>query len=167
MSGKRLAVLMAIVLLLIVSSILVPSHASAVETSLTTDRSALSSIDGVVMAENGTINYDISGNVTFDVYVMTNDNYARATNNESYAYIDDLSVFNVTSASVRGNLNIGSYLLVVNTHGPGTVIVTDLEFAYPSNGITIPWDTIAMVVVTAVVSVAATYLIMRSRLKKG
>ncbi len=131
--------------------------------TMTTPRPIMQEMTGIPVTENATLNYTVSGNVDFDVYIMTYDNYNRSVDSGSFGYLGDLSVFNVTQANVRGDISAGFYMLVVDTSGAGTVTVNDVTVNYPSHGSSIPWDIIAVIIVTAIVASFMTFASMRSR----
>jgi hypothetical protein len=119
--------------------------------------------------KNGTLTYAVSGSVHFSVLVMTEDNYNRSVFNESFAYISELSALNVTSASYEGPIAPGSYYALIyiidsaNVSGQINVYNPVFEVAYPksSSDVSIPWDIIATVIVTAVVVSIGTIIVMR------
>lgn len=120
----------------------------------------------ITVQSGGHVEIIVSGNVSFDMYFMTDDNFQRAVNNQSFAYIQDLSVMNVTSVDIQKDVPAGTYAIYGLTHGPGMLssgLGGFVRVTYPSNDSsnTIPLDTIAIVVATALMSVLATYAVMR------
>lgn len=115
------------------------------------------------MAENGTIDFTISGDVNFDVYIATLNNAIRHDNNESFAYIQELSAINVTHADISGELAKGDYAVIVRSYGPGSITGSEVQQTYRSTGFPIPWDTIGIIAVTAAVTALATFTFMKER----
>jgi hypothetical protein len=164
MEGKKVMVMIVVVLTIPILAQFLAMPVSASPTlTMTSPRPITTEMTGITVTENATLNYTVSGNVNFDVYIMTYDNYNRSVDNGSFGYLGDLSVFNVTHAEVRGDIGAGYYMLVVNTSGAGTVTVNDVTVNYPSPGPSIPWDTIAVIIVTAVVASFMTFALMRFR----
>ena len=121
----------------------------------------------ITLTRDGIVSYSMNGTVPFSVYFMTGENLDKAYNNQTFAYIQELSVINITSATVQGNLPAGTYGYLVVASNTGIVGNSSdgIVISYPSNNnnVSIPWDTIAIIALTAAVSVLATYAIMRSR----
>jgi hypothetical protein len=164
MEGKKMIAMIIVVLTIPSLSQFLATPVNATPTlSMTTPRPIMQEMTGIPVTENATLNYTVSGNVNFDVYIMTYDNYNRSVDNVSFGYLGDLSIFNVTQAEVRGDIGAGYYMLVVNTTGAGTVAVNDVTVNYPSHGSSIPWDIIVVVIVTAIVASFMTFALMRFR----
>ena len=114
------------------------------------------------MTQDGVFNYTIVGNDTFNVYIVTGDNYDRFSHNESFGYIEDVSVVNVTHAIVNGNLPAGNYSLMIWCHGQNSVTILGTGEAYPSTSLSIPWNIMGIVLATALITVLLTYSIMKT-----
>jgi hypothetical protein len=164
MSGRRNVIIILTVVMLL-GLTLIPSNAKGKDISAPFGGPVLGE-SNITVLSGGHIEIVISGNVNFDVYFMTDTNFHKAENNESFGYIQDLSAMNVTSVDLQADVPAGTYAIYGVTHGPGMlsgpgdfVLVT-----YPSNGSSsnsIPWDVIAIIGVTTLVSVLATYAVMR------
>jgi hypothetical protein len=119
------------------------------------------------MTRNGVFNYTVLGDDTFSVYILNQENYERFSHNESFGYIEDLSIENITHANESGNLHAGEYDLMFWCHGQNNVTILGSGETYPSNGLAIPWSGIGLISITTIVSVFATYLVMKNKMRKG
>jgi hypothetical protein len=118
------------------------------------------------MVKNGVFNYAVLGDDTFSVYIVNQENYERFSHNESFSYIEDVSIENITHANMSGDLQAGEYNFMFWCHGQNNVTILGVGRVYPSNDLAIPWNDIALVSITAVISVLATYLVMTGKMRK-
>lgn len=72
------------------------------------------------LQEDGLVHYTIWGS-RFSAYIVTEANFEKAANNQSFAYIAHLSVENVTAADVSGDLPKGRYVLAIYILEEGSV----------------------------------------------
>jgi hypothetical protein len=71
--------------------------------------------------------------------------------NESFAYVGELSVFNVTSVDITGELKEGSYLFYIESLGAGKVTIYFIEQIYsPGGNVLLLWD-IGLIITSAVI----------------
>lgn len=164
MEGKKAIAIIVIMLTFpMLAQLLIAPVSASPTLTMTTPRPIMMEMDGIPVTGDGTLNYSISWDVNFNVYIMTYDNYNRSVRNESFGYLGDLSIFNVTQADVKGDISAGYYMLVVNTGGAGTVTLNDVTVNYPSHVSSIPWDIIAVIIATAFVASFMTFAFMRFR----
>jgi hypothetical protein len=166
MLGKKFSAVMFAVSLLPMLLILGSSPASAFQSTMTAPFAAMQEMDGIPLSETEIVNYSMTADVNFDVYVMTYDNYNKTLRNEAFGYVDSLSALNVTSVNIRGELSPGFYFLVVETHGAGTVTYYGLHLTPIANGGPIPWETIAVIVLTAAIASFVTFALMAAKIPK-
>jgi hypothetical protein len=125
----------------------------------------------IILTSEAHVRVVSSGTTNYSVYFMTDDNFQNMINNLSYAYIQELSATNVTSVDLQADLPAGSYGIWYVLSAAGTIsdngVHNGMIITYPSNGgYSIPWDTVAIVALTALVSVLATYAVMKHRAGK-
>jgi hypothetical protein len=157
-------IILAVVMLL--GMTLIPSNASAGTTWSRDVPGPVGGVSNITMTSNGHVRVQSSGTAHYSAYFITTFNFNKAENNTTFAYVQELSAMNVTSVDLQPDLPAGSYGVYyvlleagnISDNGyPGGVIIT-----YPSSGGNpIPWDSLAIIGATALVSVLATYAIMR------
>jgi hypothetical protein len=167
MWGKResIAFLVMIVLLAIMT---LPSNVEGTMTAWPSVPGKVGGISNIIVKQSGSISCTINGSAHFDVYVMTNDNYNKSEQNIPFAYVQELSRFNVTYAEIKGDVPAGVYAIQIVTLEAGSVTFNGPIVTYPSSvsSIAIPWDTAAIIASTALVSILATYTVMKHRAGK-
>lgn len=118
------------------------------------------------IAENGTYELFVNGTGQFfDLYVVTEENALKAMNNESFAYIGEWSVLNITQADINMTLSAGDLYVLIDSHGEGPITIDGPihKVATDSNGFELPMELIVIVSV-AVVLIACVYILMRRRM---
>jgi hypothetical protein len=112
------------------------------------------------------VNVTGSGN-HFNVFIVTNYNHERQTNNQSFGYIQDCSVLNVTSADIKGTLKAGDYYILVENLEQGDLSINDIHVT-PLGGAPFPWEMILVVLFTATITAIATFFVSRKvHVRKG
>lgn len=115
----------------------------------------------------GRIALNVTGTESFDLYVMTVENFERYTNNSSFGYIDRLSAINVTSADIDGELPAGQYVYWLYAYGAGNFTVWKEEITPSSDAMDIPWSMILPISIVAIVTAGVTFFITRSRYRRA
>jgi len=120
-----------------------------------------------VLENDGHVRMNFSGDCRFDVYFMTQENYEKMQDNLTFAYIQELSRFNVTYLDIESDLPAGEYTYrivfleagMVKFEGPPE----GLYITYPSSTMIIPWEMIAAIAITAVITASVTYAFINWR----
>jgi hypothetical protein len=121
-------------------------------------------MNGIDMTEDGTVHYKMAGEVPFNVYIVTYENYEKGIKNESFAYVGELSAFNVTSVDITGELKEGPYLFYIESLGAGNVTIYSIEQIYsPGGNVLLLWDMAFIITSTAILASLITYVILNKR----
>lgn len=114
------------------------------------------------LTADGQINYTAYSNAHFDVYVTTYpDNSNKFLHNQSFGYIQSVSVINTTYAAVQGSLPAGQYVVWVQSHEQGRVHWSGVDAIGPSQSLSIPWDIVATIAIAAIVTVIGTHMVLK------
>jgi hypothetical protein len=106
-----------------------------------------------------------NGNVTFDLYVMTEHDYDSYKKGLNYSVEDAFTNLNVTSVNVTAELEKGRYVILINTHSAGRVELSD-QYTVIEPPTSIPWDVVGAVIITGVLSSAVIAIIISRRQRK-
>ncbi len=152
------------------SMVLIASIVSA-EDSLSYPNLAPGPIVGITFHMDGNHTFEtiINGSgQQFNVFIGPAESYAKAINNESFAYYQEYSMLNVTYADINFSLPTGIYTILVQNLQRGDVTIRDPVMksgAIVENGISIPWEIIGTIAITSVVTASITYMVVTRKKK--
>jgi hypothetical protein len=120
---------------------------------------------GISSQEGYVLSVKVVGTTNFDLLVLTNESLHQLTINMSYEYVHSLSKFNVTSASIEGELPSGYYNVWIVAHAAGNFT---LDYSYgPANLLDNPlalFGILAAIVI--VIGLTILYVTVRRRKKE-
>lgn len=147
--------------------ILVLPHGALGKTTF--QRSDPGSLGGAAFSfdDGGHISLNVTGTDSFDLYVMTVENFERYSNNSSFGYIDRFSAINVTSADIDGELPAGQYVYWLYAHGAGIFTIWKQEITPSSDTMEIPWSILLSISMAVIATAGLTFFITRSRYRKA
>jgi len=123
----------------------------------------------LLVKEDGILSYEATGS-GFSIFVMTQENYQRLIENQSFAYIDHLSVLNTTHVEVSGEISKGSYAFVIINNERSTTTF-DFNVVYPNwfeSNIEPYLELIIILILIILLIIESVFLIrFRNELKKG
>ncbi len=105
----------------------------------------------VTLKNDGQLQYNISGS-PFNSYVVTEPNWDRILENQSFGYIAHLSVENVTHVDIKGDLPEGKYVIAVFIIQNGSVEFS-YSVTYPEPPNRIPAVVVLLIIAVAVIAV--------------
>lgn len=122
----------------------------------------------ISMGANQTVMTHITanGNVTFDLYVMTELDYDLYKKGLSHDVEDAFTSLNVTTVNVTAELEKGWYVILINTHSAGRVELSDPQYTVIEPQTSTPWELIGAIVIAGTLSVAIAVVVVDRRRKK-
>ncbi len=116
----------------------------------------------------GTYEVIVSGSGQhFNVYIAPGESFNKNANNGSFAFFQEWSQFNVTYADINFTVPAGNYAVLVQNLEQGTVTIQEPSLKPTTNpGLTIPWEIVGTIIVTAALTAALTYLLVSRSARK-
>lgn len=93
---------------------------------------SVGSESNITLTSDGHVRVVFTGTTSLDAFFMTEENYQRLNDNQTYAYIQELSATNVTSVDMQADVPMGVYAVYwVSLGGSGNVIHGRSQYSEP------------------------------------